>query len=79
MTQTPTGKIDLEIPSDTFRVLSDDFPKLALTAGDLRAIAAPVVAAELRRIARGRELGGVSYTDLRARADELDPPASKDA
>lgn len=38
-------------------------------------LATPIAtAAELRRLAGGRELGGISYRDLLARADVLDPP-----
>lgn len=77
---TDTTPAELEIPDAAFTALhkAGDAPM----RGYVRAVAAPVVAAELRRLAESFESiakgshGWViraDATSLRARADELDP------
>lgn len=80
MTATP----ELPVPAEAMATLDAIAPgRNRGLRNDVRAVAAPVVAAELRRIADehwNRNL--IAPADLRhwlrARADELDPPTSKD-
>lgn len=86
MSSGNTGAVDqLDAPDASYEALSAalsaDWSRDNLVADSIRAVAAPVVAAELRRIADLDPSWTICgpATFLRARADELDPPTSKDA